>query len=98
MDKSWASNENNSDAQDCTAWQVLIGWNTSSINATLVFQFNNMLSHRRSMPRHCTIYVNNIVYVNSTVHVNNTTDPKVTTTKKKNNDPYVMIVFINNHH
>ena len=29
IDKSWASNENNSHAQDCATWQALIGWNTS---------------------------------------------------------------------
>ena len=50
MGKSWLSDENNSDAQDCATWQDLISWNTSSINTTSTFWSNKMLSHHRSMP------------------------------------------------
>lgn len=51
MGKSWLSNENNSDAEDCATWQVLIDWNISSINTTSTFQSNKMLPCHRSTPR-----------------------------------------------
>ena len=45
MDKLWLLDENNSNDQDCTTWQALIGWNTSSVDATSAFRFNKMLPY-----------------------------------------------------
>ena len=45
MVNSWLLDKNNSDAQDCAKWQVLIGWNILSINNTSVFWSNKMLPH-----------------------------------------------------
>ena len=49
MGKSWPSDENNSDAHDCTTWQALISWYTSLVNTTSAFRSHKMLPHHQPM-------------------------------------------------